>query len=170
MKPRKLSRREVFKALVAGGVLTATGLWMPGEKVISIPSGKVFDPQRFVTLLSTGAHSDIMVPVPTEGSTLQEFYSQLCEIMDSFTMMSNPNPLIAQTSNFMYLNDGYRLAQQDLRYLKAGTIWERSTGHYYSEVFNDPAVEGAGLTHHGWVDPERGFLNVPETLIIEDLD
>ena len=37
-----MNRRNLLKALAAGGVLTASGLWMPGQKVISIPSGKVF--------------------------------------------------------------------------------------------------------------------------------
>ena len=30
--------------LAAGGVMTAAGIWMPGEKVISIPSREIFIP------------------------------------------------------------------------------------------------------------------------------
>lgn len=37
-----MNRRQLLKALAAGGVMTAAGLWMPGQKLISIPSGKVF--------------------------------------------------------------------------------------------------------------------------------
>ena len=37
-----MNRRELLKMLAAGGVMTSAGLWMPGTKVISIPSGKVF--------------------------------------------------------------------------------------------------------------------------------
>ena len=32
-----MNRRELLKALAAGGVITAAGLWMPGSKLISIP-------------------------------------------------------------------------------------------------------------------------------------
>lgn len=39
-----LNRREFMAAMLAGGVMTATGLWMPGEKLISIPSKKIFVP------------------------------------------------------------------------------------------------------------------------------
>lgn len=37
-----MNRRELLKAMMAGGVMTAAGLWMPGQKLISIPSGKRF--------------------------------------------------------------------------------------------------------------------------------
>ncbi len=33
----ELSRREIFKLLAAGAVMTAGGLWIPGRKLISIP-------------------------------------------------------------------------------------------------------------------------------------
>ena len=36
-----MNRRNFLKMLGAGAVVTSTGLWMPGEKVISIPSKKV---------------------------------------------------------------------------------------------------------------------------------
>jgi hypothetical protein len=32
-----MNRRELLCALAAGGVMTAAGLWMPGQKLISIP-------------------------------------------------------------------------------------------------------------------------------------
>jgi len=31
------SRREFLRCMAAGGIVTATGLWFPGEKLISIP-------------------------------------------------------------------------------------------------------------------------------------
>lgn len=36
------SRRELLKAFAAGGLVIAGKLWLPGDKLISIPSGKVF--------------------------------------------------------------------------------------------------------------------------------
>lgn len=32
-----MNRREFFAAVAAGAVMTASGLWMPGQKLISIP-------------------------------------------------------------------------------------------------------------------------------------
>ena len=40
-----MNRRQFMAAMLAGGVLTASGLWMPGEKTISIPSHKYFVPK-----------------------------------------------------------------------------------------------------------------------------
>ena len=33
-----VSRRDFFAMIMAGGVVTATGIWMPGERLISIPA------------------------------------------------------------------------------------------------------------------------------------
>jgi hypothetical protein len=41
----KLTRRQFLAAMMAGGVMTAAGLWMPGEKLISIPSRKIYLPR-----------------------------------------------------------------------------------------------------------------------------
>ena len=41
---RNFNRREFFAAMAAGMVVTAEGLWMPGEKLISIPSHRYFAP------------------------------------------------------------------------------------------------------------------------------
>jgi hypothetical protein len=32
-----MTRREMLAMLAAGGVVTATGIWMPGTKLVSIP-------------------------------------------------------------------------------------------------------------------------------------
>jgi hypothetical protein len=37
-----MTRRELLAGMLAGGVMTAAGLWVPGTKLISIPTGKVF--------------------------------------------------------------------------------------------------------------------------------
>ena len=36
-----MNRRKFLAFLAAGGVVTATGLWMPGQKLISIPKRPV---------------------------------------------------------------------------------------------------------------------------------
>ncbi len=38
------NRREFMAVLMAGGVVTVAGLWLPGEKLISIPSHRYFVP------------------------------------------------------------------------------------------------------------------------------
>ena len=40
-----MNRREFFAAIAAGAVVTAEGLWLPGSKLISIPSGEIFIPE-----------------------------------------------------------------------------------------------------------------------------
>ena len=40
-----MNRRKFLAFLAAGGVVTAEGLWMPGQKLISIPKRKFFNIQ-----------------------------------------------------------------------------------------------------------------------------
>ena len=49
-----MNRREFVAMLMAGGVITAAGVWMPGEKVISIPSRKFFVPTGTLAWLDAG--------------------------------------------------------------------------------------------------------------------
>lgn len=37
-----MNRRKFLQGLMAGGVIVAGQLWVPGQKLISIPSGKIF--------------------------------------------------------------------------------------------------------------------------------
>jgi hypothetical protein len=37
-----MNRRKFLTAMAAGAIITAEGLWIPGQKLISIPSGRVF--------------------------------------------------------------------------------------------------------------------------------
>lgn len=43
-----MNRRELLKGLMAGGMIVAGELWIPGQKLISIPSGTVFQHQQFM--------------------------------------------------------------------------------------------------------------------------
>jgi len=74
-----MNRREFMAAIGAGGVVTASGLWMPGEKLISIPSGEVYTggnrlltPEMFVKesirilKLEWGFDPPLRVRVPVE--------------------------------------------------------------------------------------------------------
>lgn len=146
MKKRKLTRRELFKALAAGGVLTATGLWMPGEKTISIPSGKVFTGyENYIRLYAINGTMEISIPVPEKGHmTVQEFYSAVCDRMDSFEMMGQPMPVVAPTSELLLVNDGYRFADDSWCHLRRGTVYERETNtHMQSRVALGPVNEAS---------------------------
>lgn len=182
MKTRKLTRRELFAAMAAGAVVTAAGLWMPGQKTISIPSGKVFK-RPMVTISGNG--TTIEIPVPDKGfMTVQELYSAIQDKMDDFRMMSFPNPVECPSIHLInavpiaYITDGYKLDNEGLPYLRKGTIYERETGGWYSEVVEhmaDPVLDvmkrratpatraniqaagSKGLTHRGWLRSEIDF-------------
>ncbi len=52
----QVSRRRFLQvALAAGAVMTAEGLWMPGEKLISIPSKKIFIPDGRLAWVEDGS-------------------------------------------------------------------------------------------------------------------
>jgi hypothetical protein len=49
-----MSRRQFFASLAAGMVVTAEGFWMPGERLISIPSRKIFVPAGRLAWVDAG--------------------------------------------------------------------------------------------------------------------
>lgn len=42
-----MNRRDLIKYLMAGGVIVAGELWMPGKKLISIPNDRIFYDGRY---------------------------------------------------------------------------------------------------------------------------
>ncbi len=66
------SRREFLAAMGAGGMVIAGELWIPGQKLISIPSRKIFIPEGRlawiedgVTYLYGGARGGGKTEIPT---------------------------------------------------------------------------------------------------------
>jgi hypothetical protein len=47
-----MNRREMLAFLAAGGVVTASGLWWPGQKLISIPKDHVIGGQPLTIMLT----------------------------------------------------------------------------------------------------------------------
>ena len=47
-------RQFLIGALAAGAVMTAEGLWVPGQKLISIPSKKIFLPAGHLAFIEGG--------------------------------------------------------------------------------------------------------------------
>ena len=48
------SRREFLAAMMAGGAVVAGELWIPGQKLISIPSRKIFIPEGTLAWMEDG--------------------------------------------------------------------------------------------------------------------
>lgn len=48
------SRREFLAVLAAGGMVVAGELWIPGQKLISIPSRKIFIPEGRLAWIEDG--------------------------------------------------------------------------------------------------------------------
>jgi hypothetical protein len=72
-----MNRRELLKGLMAGGVIVAGELWMPGQKLISIPKTL---PPNTVTMTVSGLDAGDSVycfEVDGEGKTVSEIYSQV---------------------------------------------------------------------------------------------
>jgi len=59
-----MNRRELLKALAAGGVMTAAGLWMPGQKVYTFGPRhypKFYGPSIVKLLKLVPRHRDDMI-------------------------------------------------------------------------------------------------------------
>jgi len=50
----EISRRQFIGAMAAGAIVTAEGLWVPGQKLISIPSRKIFIPEGRLAWVEDG--------------------------------------------------------------------------------------------------------------------
>ena len=49
-----MNRRDFLARMLAGGVVTAAGIWMPGEKLISIASKRYFVPDSVLAWFMDG--------------------------------------------------------------------------------------------------------------------
>ncbi len=70
-----LSRREFIAAMMAGGVMTAAGMWWPGTKLISIPKSP-----RMEFISAPWPHGIAAVIYNDDGSvrrmvTVEQFYA-----------------------------------------------------------------------------------------------
>ena len=80
----KLSRRQFMAALLAGGVVTAEGLWMPGTKLISIPESTIVMPsERMVRIMLLGSGKQPL-PVGVNGKVVLLPYGKPVEILQRY--------------------------------------------------------------------------------------
>jgi len=59
-----MNRRDLFKCLAAGGMVIAGELWIPGQKLISIPKTKElwFFGEQTIEIFTTGNFPGILWP------------------------------------------------------------------------------------------------------------
>jgi hypothetical protein len=82
-----MNRRQFFAGLAAGGIVVAGDLWIPGQKLISIPKKKVFDnfqvfidpalPPNTVSLTVTGTMSGDRIYIAPLGATEEEILNDI---------------------------------------------------------------------------------------------
>lgn len=132
-----MNRRQFMQALMAGAVVTAEGLWMPGAKTISIPSGKVFTGQEYIVI--SGPNQEYHIGVDADGMTLAELYQKVRYITRSEKVMF-PSP--ADVSSIYNLADNHTIT--GLEHVRGGTLHERHTDTIYqsSAVLVKHVAEG----------------------------
>ncbi len=74
-----MNRRELLACLAAGGVVVAGELWMPGRKLISIPSGRIY----------TGWHYESGVAVLKDGVGIVSLSHMMCNGWGNICMTSD---------------------------------------------------------------------------------
>ncbi len=108
----KLTRRELLAGIMAGGVMTAAGLWMPGTKMISIPSRKQFIGPSIFEIM--GEKIKYIGP-ENKTATIQEFYDWLKMIENNQVMDGAKS-----SGTIVSLRNDYRLENPE--HLVAGTL------------------------------------------------
>lgn len=125
-----MNRRKFLQMMMAGGAVAAAELWVPGKKLISIPSGKVFTGHEIV--FSDGTDT-ITVPGRPEGYTIAELYDAVSTMMDRNEMMPFANPMLPDTPNLFSLQHDWKIKDECYRHLRGGTVYESDTGNYWTD-------------------------------------
>lgn len=124
---------------MAGGIVVAGELWVPGQKLISIPSGKRF--MRYIELVGEGKSH--FIGVDGNGFTVAELYRAVMDHFDEFEQMSCSTPMLAFTPQRAQIQDGWHITEDSYQHIHSGTIIERETQSIYA-------------THVGWgSEPHR---------------
>jgi hypothetical protein len=90
-----MNRRKFLAFLAAGGVVTATGLWLPGQKLISIPSGKRLDSdyRTYIESWRKLPNGNWLEMLTSEDSIIMQQERQYCPyklLFGSFPPEGNP--------------------------------------------------------------------------------
>jgi hypothetical protein len=120
----KMTRRELLAGIMAGGVLTAAGLWVPGTKMISIPSGKVFGNEYGInsTFRLIDENTVSYVGVEDKVVSIKEFVAWIQK--NAAYMMKHHD----DSSGLMVtLGDGYRMDNPE--HLHLGSLSQTAVDH-----------------------------------------
>lgn len=118
-----MNRRQFMAAIAAGAVVTAEGLWMPGQKLISIP-------RRLPGFHLSEDHVISFEPGPLKPTfTPLELHRWLQDKADDFAMggddlldITDPNPSLLMADQSIQLDDGWRLEEGAFAHTRSGTI------------------------------------------------
>lgn len=142
---QKYSRRELIKCLMAGGMVTAAGLWTPG-KLISIPSGKEFSSIDILggQFRLIDRHTVEYVGDPDKVVHVKEFYAWLKE-QASEMMRDFGNPDDLRVMNRVEMEPGYRMINPE--HLTSGTLTQDSMRPKWAQGYDEKEIwaDFAGL-------------------------
>lgn len=127
-----MNRRDFIRGIIAGGVVVAGELWVPGQKLISIPSGKVFS--RYIEF--TQGDESYFVEIDANGCSIAELYEAVCRYFDNSEMMPLSMPLLPDTPNLMNLHNDWSITDESYQHLHSGAILERRTGAIWSDCLH----------------------------------
>lgn len=118
-----MNRRELLKGLMAGGVIVAGELWIPGQRLISIPSGKVLTGSMFRLDMETQTLSYIGPPDKTV--TVSQFYDWLITVLKAHTEdIVSSSEYDTEKPHMVSLKGEYRLENPE--HLTDGTLSQRA--------------------------------------------
>lgn len=134
-----MNRRDVIKCLMAGGVMTATGLWMPGEKLISIPSGKRWSefkiyhsgPLRFTIVSEDTAEGLYSIDLQEEMSIAQ-LYREVCYLTPHSCIIGEA-PMVEEHPNMYKMNDKWLIKNPWL--LSDGTLSQNRGSEIWTSCY-----------------------------------
>jgi hypothetical protein len=155
----KLSRRQILKVFAAGGIVVAGEILLPSNKLISIPSGKVFGNEYGInsTFRMIDRHTVAYVGAEDKVVSIKEFTAWLKK---NAAYMLNPHR--DEDDMFVTLRDQYRITNPE--HLMQGTlsqaaadqhctelreIWTCTTGMDGEDLFTDK------IYYSKWDDPRQ---------------
>lgn len=109
-----MNRRELLKGLMAGGIMIAGDLWIPGQKLISIPSKKIYTAP---TLFELSGQTIRYVGPEYDTATVSELYDW---IKKQFPKIMSGDPYDTAKPHMVSLRHGYRVDKPE--HLVEGTL------------------------------------------------
>lgn len=113
---------------MAGGVIVAGELWVPGQKLISIPSGKVFGNEYGLDSMFRLVDMNTVEYIGAEDkvASISEFYSWLKK--NAAFMMRSHDPANLEVSRMVSMDSGYRMRNPE--HLIGGSFVQDAQGHF----------------------------------------